>query len=50
MGVRDWTNIAKDRDAWKLALKEAEVPHGPYSQWGKGNGATEGGNGKNTHG
>jgi hypothetical protein len=33
MGVRGWRKIAKDRDAWKLILKEARVLHGPYSQW-----------------
>jgi hypothetical protein len=28
MGVRGWSKIAWDRDAWKLILKEAKV-----SQW-----------------
>jgi hypothetical protein len=31
---RGWRKIAKDRDTWKLVLKEAKVLHGPYSQWG----------------
>ena len=29
MGVKGWRKIAKDRDAWKLFLKEARVLHGP---------------------
>jgi hypothetical protein len=29
MGVRGWRKIAKDRDAWKLILKEAKVLSGP---------------------
>jgi hypothetical protein len=29
MGVRGWRKIAKDRDAWKLILKEARILHGP---------------------
>jgi hypothetical protein len=29
MGVRGWRKIARDRDAWKLILKEAKVLHGP---------------------
>jgi hypothetical protein len=33
MGVIDWRKISRDRDAWKLILKEAWVLHGPYSQW-----------------
>jgi hypothetical protein len=28
MSVRGWRKIAKDRDAWKLILKEARVLHG----------------------
>jgi hypothetical protein len=28
IGVRGWIKIAKDRDAWKLTLKEAKVLHG----------------------
>ena len=27
-GVRGWWKIARDRDAWKLILKEAKVLHG----------------------
>jgi hypothetical protein len=27
-GIRGWKKIAKDRDAWKLILKEARVLHG----------------------
>ena len=30
--VRGWRKIAKERDAWELALKEARVLHGPYSR------------------
>jgi len=29
MDVRGWTKVTRDRDAWKLILKEAMVPHGP---------------------
>jgi hypothetical protein len=29
VGVRDWRKVARDRDAWKLILKEAMVPHAP---------------------
>jgi hypothetical protein len=29
MGVTGWRKIAKDRDAWKLILKEACILHGP---------------------
>jgi hypothetical protein len=29
MGVRGWRKIARDRDAWKLILKEVRVLHGP---------------------
>jgi hypothetical protein len=32
MGVRGWRKIAKDRDGWKLIMKEAGVLHGPDSQ------------------
>jgi hypothetical protein len=32
MGVRGWRKRARDRDAWKLILKEVRVLHGPYSQ------------------
>jgi hypothetical protein len=28
MGSRGWTKIARDRDAWKLILKETEILHG----------------------
>ena len=28
-GVRGWSKIDKDRDAWKLIVKEARVLHGP---------------------
>ena len=27
-GVRSWRKMAKDRDVWKLILKEARVLHG----------------------
>jgi hypothetical protein len=30
IGVRGWSKIARDRDIWKLILKEAKVLHGPY--------------------
>jgi hypothetical protein len=33
MSFRGWRKIAKDRDAWKLIVKEARVLHGPYSHW-----------------
>jgi hypothetical protein len=33
MGVRGSTKIARDRDAWKLILKEAKVLNGSSSQW-----------------
>jgi hypothetical protein len=33
-GFKGWRKIARDRDSWKLILKEAKVMHGPYSQWG----------------
>jgi hypothetical protein len=36
MGVRGWRKIARDRDAWKLILKEAKVLHGPCIQWTRG--------------
>jgi hypothetical protein len=29
MGVRGWRKIARDRDDWKLILKEVRVLHGP---------------------
>jgi len=29
MDVRGWRIVARDRDAWKLIVKEAVVPHGP---------------------
>jgi hypothetical protein len=29
MCVRGWRKIARDRDAWKLILKEAKVLHWP---------------------
>jgi hypothetical protein len=29
MSVRGWRKIARDRDAWKLIVKEAKVLHGP---------------------
>jgi hypothetical protein len=32
MGVKGWRKTARDRNAWKLILKEAKVSHGPYSQ------------------
>jgi hypothetical protein len=32
MGVKSWGKKAKDRDACKLIVKEAEVLHGPDSQ------------------
>jgi hypothetical protein len=32
MGITGWRKKAKDRDAWKLVLKEVKVLHGPYSQ------------------
>ena len=32
MCVRGWRKILKDRDGWKLILKEARVLHGQYSQ------------------
>lgn len=28
-GVIGWRKIARDRDAWKLILKETKVLHGP---------------------
>jgi hypothetical protein len=28
MGFRAWRILAKDREAWKLILKEAKVLHG----------------------
>jgi hypothetical protein len=28
-GVRSWRRITKERDDWKLILKEAKVLHGP---------------------
>jgi hypothetical protein len=34
MGVRGWRKISRNRDAWKLILKEAKVLHGPCIQWG----------------
>jgi len=33
MGIRSWRKITRERDDWKLILKEAKVLHGPYSQW-----------------
>jgi hypothetical protein len=33
VGVRGWEKIAKDRDVWKLILKEARVLLGLYNQW-----------------
>ena len=33
VGVRGWKKIAKDRDVWKLILKEARVLLGLYNQW-----------------
>ena len=32
MDVRGWRKVARDRDAWKLILKEAMVPHGERRQ------------------
>jgi hypothetical protein len=32
MCVRGWRKILKDRDGWKLILKEARALHGQYSQ------------------
>jgi ribosomal 30S subunit maturation factor RimM len=29
MGIRGWVKITRDRDTWKLILKEAKVLHGP---------------------
>jgi hypothetical protein len=29
MDVRGWIKVARDRDAWKLIVKEAIVTHGP---------------------
>jgi hypothetical protein len=29
MGVRGWRKTARDRDAWKLILKEVRLLHGP---------------------
>ena len=29
MGVRNWRKTARDREAWRLILKEARVVHGP---------------------
>jgi hypothetical protein len=31
--LKGWREIAANRYAWKLILKEARVLHGPYSQW-----------------
>jgi len=36
MGVRSWRKIYRDRDAWKLILKETRVLHGPCIQWRRG--------------
>jgi hypothetical protein len=30
---RGWRNIGRDRDAWKLILKEAKVLHRQQSHW-----------------
>jgi hypothetical protein len=35
MDVRGWRKIARDREAWKVILKEAKFLQGPYSQWGE---------------
>jgi hypothetical protein len=32
MGVTSSTKIARDKNAWKLILKEAKVLHGSHSQ------------------
>jgi hypothetical protein len=32
MGVIGWRKIARDRDAWKLILKEPRVQYRPQSQ------------------
>jgi hypothetical protein len=36
MDVRSWRIIYRDRDTWKLMLKEARVLHGPCIQWRRG--------------
>jgi hypothetical protein len=33
ISVRGWRKMDRNRDAWKLILKEAKVLHGPRSQW-----------------
>jgi len=33
MGVRSWRKMYRDREAWKLILKEARVLHGLCIQW-----------------
>jgi hypothetical protein len=30
--LKGWTNIAKNKDSWKLILKEAMVLHGAQGQ------------------
>jgi hypothetical protein len=30
LGVRGWKKISKNKDAWKLILKEARVLHGQH--------------------
>ena len=35
MGFKGWRKFSKDKDAWKLILKESSVPYGLYCQWGE---------------
>lgn len=33
MGDRGWWKISRDRDAWKLILKDAKFLDGSYNKW-----------------
>jgi hypothetical protein len=33
LGARRWRKTTKDRDVWKLIMKEVRVQHRPYSQY-----------------